>query len=140
MSTDAETLGLLIKAVQHRHHRALDTALSAIGITLVQWNALREIDRNPGASMHRLAELTFNSDQAFGTLVNRLLQAGLVERQQGRGRVLVHVLTPHGGAMVKKGASLHHEVLQHSFAAISEVERDILFEILSKLARNTASP
>jgi hypothetical protein len=36
---------------------------------LVQWNALREIERNPGCSQHRLAERTFNSDQAFGSLL-----------------------------------------------------------------------
>ncbi len=72
MSSSLEPLGLLIKTVQHRHHRTLDAKLAPLGVSLVQWSALREIDRHPGVSMHRLAELTFNSDQAFGTLATRL--------------------------------------------------------------------
>ena len=65
MSSTLEPLALLIKQAQHRHHQALDTALTPLGISLVQWNALREIHRHPDSSQHRLAELTFNSDQLF---------------------------------------------------------------------------
>jgi hypothetical protein len=74
MSRTLEDLGLSLKKVQSRHHRALDAQLLRLGVSLVQWNALREIDRNPGSTAHRLAELTFNSDQAFGTLTTRLLR------------------------------------------------------------------
>ncbi len=135
MSTSPEALGLLVKTVQHRHHRALDGALGEVGISLVQWNALREIDRNPAASMHRLAELTFNSDQAFGTLAARLLRAGLIERRQGPGRVLAHVLTTRGEALLKEGADRHAAVLHASFAALSAGERDTLGRLLARLAR-----
>lgn len=72
-------------------------------VTLVQWNALREIDRNPAASMHLLAELTFNPDQAFGTLAHNLLRAGLIKRQQGQGRVLIPVLTERGPVLLMEG-------------------------------------
>ena len=129
-----EVLGLLIKTVQHRHHRALDAALSEIGITLVQWNALREVDRNPAASMHALAELTFNSDQAFGTLASRLLRAGLIERQQGPGRVLVHILTDQGKALLKEGNGRHAAVMHTAFAVLSVEDRDTLGRILRQLA------
>ena len=132
-----ESLGHLIKTVQHRHHRALDAALGTLGISLVQWNALREIDRNPTASMHRLAELTFNSDQAFGTLASRLLRAGLIKRRQGRGRVLVHVLTEEGRRLLDEGARCHGTVVEASFAVLLDNERDMLGVILTKLAQNS---
>ena len=137
MSISLEALGHLIKTVQHRHHRALDTALGALGISLVQWNALREIDRNPAASMHRLAELTFNSDQAFGTLVSRLLRAGLIERRQGRGRVLVHALTEEGKLLFDKGLLRHDAVLETSFAALSGDEQNTLGTVLAKLIQSS---
>jgi DNA-binding MarR family transcriptional regulator len=128
-----EDIGLLIKRVQHRHHREIDASLTAVGISLVQWNALREIDRNPGASMHRLAELSFNSDQAFGTLTTRLLRVGLIERLQGPGRVTNHRLTPKGGDLLRKGQKLMMKVLALSFAPLDEEERDTLGRLLAKL-------
>lgn len=137
MSTSPESLGFLIKALQHRHHRALDAVLGEIGITLVQWNALREIDRNPGASMHQLAELTFNSDQAFGTLAHRLLRAGLIKREQGQGRVLVHVLTERGHALLVDGKNRHSTVLRACFAALSSEECDQLSRLLDRLIQQS---
>lgn len=133
MSNTVEHLGLLIKKAQHRHHRLMDTELSQLGLSLVQWNALREIGRNPGASMHALAELTFNSDQAFGTLTTRLQRAGLIERSQGPGRVNHHRLTPKGEALRKAGATLASAVLAKSFTPLTGGERDVLAALLTKL-------
>ena len=136
MSSSTETLGLSIKKLQHRHHRALDTALSELGISLVQWNALREIDRNPGATMHALAALTFNSDQAFGTLTARLIRQGWIERQIGPGRANAHRLTAEGQTMLYRGREPFASVVDRSFAALDEGERDTLMRLLDKLLRH----
>ena len=104
-----------------------------LGISLVQWKALREIDRNPGSSGHRLAELTFNSDQAFGTLTTRLLKLGYVDRQSGTGRVVTHSLTPSGKAMLSQGHTIMQRVLTASFAPLNDAERATLSELLTKL-------
>jgi DNA-binding MarR family transcriptional regulator len=133
MSSSLEALGLLIKKVQHRHHRALDARLGSLGISLVQWNALREIDRNPGSSQLRLAELTFNSAQAFGTLTTRLLRMGWVERRPGEGRATVHALTPKGKTLLRQGRELYLEVLLTSFAPLDEDERAVLMRLLTKM-------
>jgi DNA-binding MarR family transcriptional regulator len=133
MKYTSEDVGLLIKRAQHRHHRELDASLATMGISLVQWSALREIDRNPDASMHRLAELSFNSDQAFGTLTTRLLRSGLIERFQGAGRVTHHRLTPKGAEFLRKGRKLVTKVLASSFASLDEDERDTLGRLLAKL-------
>src|SRR5258708_2937798 len=85
MPANLETLGRAVKQVQYRHHRALDTRLAAVHTTLAQWDALRAIDRNPGASAHTLAIETFQSDQSFGTLANRLAAQALISRRAGRG-------------------------------------------------------
>ncbi|WP_148285514.1 MarR family winged helix-turn-helix transcriptional regulator, partial [Microbacterium sp. B24] len=101
MATNLELLGQAIKRAQYRNHRALDAALRDAGVTLVQWDALRAIDRMPGATGHTLASATFQSDQAFGTLANRLLGLGLIERTAGRGRRIEH--TPHRGRSSSPG-------------------------------------
>ena len=138
MSTERDRLGWLIKRAQHGHHRALDAGLSCLGVTLVQWNALREIDRNPGDPQLRLAERTFNSAQAFGTLLTRLTALGLVERSPGVGRATVHRLTTKGKALLRKGQVVMGQVLDASFAPLSKADRAELARLLTLLVERKA--
>ncbi|MBN8809414.1 MAG: MarR family transcriptional regulator [Sphingomonas sp.] len=128
-----EDIALLIKTIQYRHHRRLDAALADLGISLVQWNALREIARNPGASMHALAEATFNSDQGFGTLAKRLLDAGLILRRQGNGRALTHDLTEEGRRLLDQGALRYKTTIDDAFRALSAEQLLDLQNALMKL-------
>ena len=131
---DVQALGRRIKQVQYRHHRALDTRLTAVGTTLAQWDALRAIGRLPGESAHTLAVETFQSDQAFGTLANRLEAHGLIDRRPGRGRRIEHRLTPAGELMLSAGHPVASSVLSTSFAGLTEEERTILLELLLRIA------
>jgi DNA-binding MarR family transcriptional regulator len=133
--TDIEQLGRLIKVVQWRHHRTLDTRLRSVGSTLAQWDALRAISNMPGASAHDLAMATFQTDQAFGTLANRLEAQGLIERRPGRGRRIDHHLTPHGEAILKAGRKVALDVLAESFADLDEADRAHLAHLLGRLRR-----
>ena len=140
MSRTWETLGLLIKHIQHRNMRLLDEKLARIGISVIQWNALRTIERYPGSCMHRLAKLTFNSDQALGTLTARLLRLGLVERKPGHGRINLHALTPKGAHLLGEGRSIVQTVLAESFSPLNETECATLQNILSKLLDDDYPP
>jgi DNA-binding MarR family transcriptional regulator len=140
MSKQLEEVALSIKRVQARHHRTLDRRLNPVGVSLVQWNALREIGRNPGASAHALAELTFNSDQAFGTLATRLIRQGFVIREPGKGRAVVHRLTPNGAKKRDAGQVILLEVLKRSFAPLTAAERQQLQTLLTKLLSSPAAP
>jgi len=133
MSSEPEYLGWLIKRVQYGHHRALDKRLAPLSVSLVQWNALREIERNPGCSQHQLAERTFNSDQAFGSLLTRLLAADWIERRPGTGRATIHRLTPSGRSLLLDGQRIMSEVISTSFAPLSKHERQMLARILTKV-------
>ena len=133
MSSAWETLGLLIKHIQHRNLRLLEGKLAPLGISMIQWNALRTIDRYPECCMHRLATLTFNSDQAFGTLATRLRRLGLIERHPGVGRATLHGLTPKGRNVLHAGRSLVQAVLAVTFAPLDEQECKTLAKLLRKL-------
>ncbi|MFJ7149494.1 MarR family winged helix-turn-helix transcriptional regulator [Streptomyces sp. NPDC100445] len=136
MTTDLETLGQAIKRAQYRNHRAADTALRDIGVSLVQWDALRAIDRMPGASGHELAVATFQSDQAFGTLASRLVARGLIARSAGRGRRLEHTLTETGRATLDAGRQVMGGVLQELFARLDEAQRLALLQALQVLTED----
>nr|WP_205706663.1 MarR family winged helix-turn-helix transcriptional regulator [Kineococcus vitellinus] len=111
----------------------MDAALREVGISLVQWDALRAVARLPGASGHELALATFQSDQAFGTLATRLVERGLITRSAGRGRRLEHALTEAGRAALADGRRLSVGVLQDLFAPLGEEQRNDLLRLLQDL-------
>ncbi|RFA14979.1 MarR family transcriptional regulator [Subtercola boreus] len=133
MMTELEILGQAIKSAQYRNHRTMDAALHEIGVSLVQWDALRAVDRMPGASGHDLAVATFQSDQAFGTLANRLLDRGLISRASGHGRRLEHTLTPAGRTALNEGHRIAAGVLEDLFAPLEREQRTALAQILALL-------
>ena len=133
MTIALETLGHAVKRLQHRHHRAADTRLTPLGITLVQWDALRAIEQHPNASAHRLAQLTFQTDQSFGALASRMVERGLIDRFTGSGRALHHRLTPLGESMLTKGHTVLNGVLVESFSPLLPAELDTLYDLLTRL-------
>ncbi|OLB45698.1 MAG: MarR family transcriptional regulator [Chloroflexi bacterium 13_1_20CM_54_36] len=135
-----EDLGRDVKRLQHRHHRTVDARLVPLGITLVQWDALRAISQHPNASAHRLAQLTFQTDQSFGALAGRLVARGLIDRVTGPGRALHHRLTPAGEALLSKGRTVVNEVFSESFSPLSPMELETFYDLLSRLLHGPDGP
>ncbi|MCD0484218.1 MarR family winged helix-turn-helix transcriptional regulator [Streptacidiphilus sp. ASG 303] len=133
MHSELQELGRAVKHAQYRQHRALDSALSAVGTTLAQWDALRAISRSPGASARELAAATFQTEQAFGTLAGRLTAQSLVERRPGHGRRIEHHLTPAGEQLLAAGHAVADEVLAACFSALPDADRATLLDLLRRL-------
>jgi DNA-binding MarR family transcriptional regulator len=132
MTTQQET-GRLLKRAQYRNHRSADRALASIGTTLVQWDALRAISESPDSSAHELAIVTFQSDQAFGTLANRLEAQGMIVRTSGRGRRVEHALTAEGKRMLESGLEVTKATSERAFAKLSAAEVTVLGELLERV-------
>ena len=133
MTRELARIALRIKRLQARHHRAIDAALAPLGISLVQWDALRHLHENPQASLHELAGLTFQSDQAMGTLAQRMIDRGLLERTAGPGRAVRHRITAKGEQVRMSAQQLVDDVLAESFRPLSSVELQQLDTILDRL-------
>jgi len=99
----------------------------------VQWDALRHLKANPGASLHDLAVLTFQTDQSFGALAARMEARGLIERVPGPGRAVRHRLTAKGEQVRKEGSALVESVLQESFAPLTPTQLQSLHKLLNLL-------
>ncbi len=132
MNLKPQDLGRAVKQLQSLNHRRLEVGLREIGATLAQWDALRAINDIPGASAHALAEETFQTDQAFGTLSGRMIEKGFVDRRPGKGRAFVHTLTPKGERALEQGSAVAGRVIEGSFANLSELERADLFRLVQK--------
>jgi DNA-binding MarR family transcriptional regulator len=131
--TNPQNTGRLLKRAQWRNHRAADRALATVGTSLAQWDALRAISESPDSSAHDLAIATFQSDQAFGTLANRLEKQGLIVRTSGRGRRVEHALTADGERMLAAGLEVTHAVSARSFAALTADEVAVLHGLLERV-------
>ncbi|MGW4245601.1 MarR family winged helix-turn-helix transcriptional regulator [Nocardia sp. NPDC004722] len=139
MSYRPAEVGLAVKRLQYRHHRALNRALAPLGLSLVQWDTLRHLHANPEASLHDLAVLTFQTDQSFGSLATRMADRGLIERVPGPGRAVRHQLTAQGEQLRAAGQAIMDTIAGQSFQGLSQVELDTLGALLEKaLAVETA--
>lgn len=140
MATNLEALGRAVKQAQHRQHRMLEAALAPLDTTVVQWDAMRAIARSPGASAHDLAVATFQSDQAFGTLANRLEALGMIARRPGGGRRIEHHLTAAGENKLRAASAIAGRVRGEVFADLGEGDRVVLQRILDTLLRDEPDP
>ncbi len=133
MDVPVRDMGLMVKRLQMRHHHAANAALADLGVSIVQWDALRHLHENPGVSLHALAQLTFQTDQSFGALASRMESRGLIERVPGRGRAVRHELTPEGERVRRAGAEIIQQVLTESFSSLSDAQQQTFAQLLRRL-------
>jgi DNA-binding MarR family transcriptional regulator len=133
MASSLAELALGVKRLQVRHHRAIDTRLAPLGLSLAQWDVLRHLHRHPDASLHDLARLTFQTDQSMGTLAGRMATRGLIERATGPGRAVRHRITAEGDRLRTIAQDEVDQVLAESFRPLDESERATLGDLLSRL-------
>lgn len=127
-------VGLAVKRLQWRHHRESNVRLAPVGVSLVQWDVLRHLGAEPDASLHRLAELTFQTDQAMGELAKRMVERGLLRREAGPGRIVHHRLTGDGEQARSAGADVLNNVLDETIGLLTARERTELLRLLTKAA------
>lgn len=123
-------VALAVKRLQYRHHRALSRALAPLGLSLVQWDTLRHLHREPDASLHDLAMLTFQTDQSFGSLATRMADRGLIERIPGPGRAVKHRLTTKGEQLRAEGQEAVNAVVKSSFDPLTSAQLQQLGDLL----------
>jgi DNA-binding MarR family transcriptional regulator len=140
MPVALQDLGRAVKQLQYRHHRGMDRKLREAGTSLAQWDALRAIAARPNSSAHALAELTFQTDQSFGALANRLHKRGMIERAAGPGRAIRHRLTARGETTLRKGHEVVGQVLDSSFASLTKRQREDFYRLIRRVLTEGTPP
>ncbi|SDP18545.1 DNA-binding transcriptional regulator, MarR family [Nakamurella panacisegetis] len=135
MKPSLQDVGLAVKQLQWSHHRTANRRLrTGAGLSLVQWDVLRHLHREPDASLHDLATATFQTDQSMGELAKRMVDRGLVIRAAGPGRAVRHRLTDEGEAAYRTGSGIVDGVLADSIGILTVSERTSLHAMLTKAA------
>jgi DNA-binding MarR family transcriptional regulator len=118
-------------------HAALEPILNreleaACGLPLRWFDVLTQLHRTPHQrlSMTELAKAVLLSKSGLTRLVDRIEEAGLVQRASAPGdrRSLLILLTPGGEKMLKRAAPIHEDGISRHFAAYIQDNEAAAFE------------
>ena len=121
--------------------RAFDRRAVSLGVTRAQWRVLAKLNRTPGLRQVDLAEHLDMEAITLCRIVDRLAEAGLVERQadpQDR-RAWKLVLTTKSRPLVKRLAALAEDLAEEAFAGLAVERRDAVRDTLAAIRDNVAA-
>lgn len=136
MLTDIETnVAFLLHDVSRRFRQRFDERARGLGVTRQQWRALMNLARRPAQTQAELADVLEVERITLCRMIDRLAEAGLVERRGDPAdrRVWRLHLTPRADAVVSKLAAIGHELEEEALRCRSEGEREQLRADLIRL-------
>ena len=133
-------LGLLVKAGQRELERRANDAMRPLGLTGAQADALTVIGQAGPLSLKELGELLIAEAGHPSRLVDRLVEAGLVERRAaGDDRRRVELsLTARGRALDRKVRAARESLLDLGRQLIGDRDLAPALELLRDLVQYTA--
>lgn len=135
-----ETLPFEIGETAHALRKAFDRRAAGMGVTRAQWKVLFRLTRQPGLRQIELADLLDIEPITLSRIVDRLEEAGLVERvadPADRRAWRLHV-TASAQPLVEKLRAVADEMISEAFAGIDPAEIEITRKVLAR-ARENAS-
>ena len=139
-------LGFLIGDVTRLYRREFDRRAAHLGLTRVQWRALRRIERVEGLTQAALAEDLELAPIAVGRVLDRLEKAGFIERRPDPAdRRCWRLHLAPGSAMVMAGVDrIAAELREEVFAGIAlpdlETAEHVLATLKERLKGQPRSP
>ena len=136
-----ENIPFEIAETAHSLRRAFDRRVAPLGVTRAQWRALAWCARSPGLRQVELADHLDIEPITLCRIVDRLEEAGLVERRRDpddRRAWRLH-LTAKGIPLVEKLRALAGELAREAFDGVAPDSVDILREALARVRENVAA-
>jgi DNA-binding MarR family transcriptional regulator len=134
----SDTLGFLISDVSRLMRRRFDERTRAIGVTRPQWRALTTLARHEGINQGGLAEMLEVEPITLCRMVDRLVEAGLVERRHDpRDRRAWQIfLTDKARPIIVQLHDLAEDLFDHAYGGIDELTRTQLLATLGTIRGN----
>jgi DNA-binding MarR family transcriptional regulator len=133
-----ETLPFEIGETAHALRKAFDRRASGLGVTRAQWKVLFRLTRQPGLRQVELADLLDVEPITLSRIVDRLEEAGLVERApdpSDRRAWRLHV-TRKAQPLVESLRALGVELVAEAFAGIEPEDIDTTRRVLARVREN----
>jgi MarR family transcriptional regulator for hemolysin len=133
-----ETLPFEIAETAHAMRKAFDRRAIGLGVTRAQWKVLFRLTRQPGMRQIELADLLDVEPITLTRIIDRLQEAGLVERSADpadRRAWRLHV-TAKAQPLVEKLRGIADEMTADTFYGIDPGEIEITRRVLERLREN----
>ncbi len=137
----AETLGFLLGDVSRLLRRRFDERARASGASVAQWRVLKILERQPGLNQGQIAELLEVEPITACRMIDRLEEAGLVERRRDpsdRRAWRIH-LTDKADPVIADLHLLAGEMIEDALQGLSPERRDALIATLNLIRSNLTS-
>ena len=133
-AVDDEGVGRILKRAEQALLKAKSAALRPIGLTLAQYVALGELDRQPGIAAASLARACLVTPQAMMILLKTMEQQGLIARtpHPRHANVLELHMTDVGREALHAARGKVEPVERRVIEALSTKELSTLSELLSR--------
>src|SRR4051812_10310776 len=134
-----ETLPFEIGETAHALRKAFDRLAVGLGVTRAQWKVLFKLTRTPGLRQVELADLLELEPITLCRIVDRLEEAGLVQRvrdPEDRRAWRLHV-TAQARPLVEKLQKIGSELVEHAFSGIDPKDIEITRRVLAQARENS---
>jgi DNA-binding MarR family transcriptional regulator len=136
-----DTLPFEIAETAHALRRAFDRRAATLGITRAQWKVMFRLERQPGLRQVELADILDVEPITLCRIVDRLEEAGLVERQRDPSdrRAWKLEVTQNAQPVIAKLRALADELMDEAFAGLSDAELTLMRTKLMKIRDNLST-
>ena len=137
-----ETFGFLLSDTARMLRRRFDSAARAHGVSRAQWRVLFALSRHEGINQAGLADYLEVETITLCRMIDRLQEAGLVERRADPAdrRAWRLFLTPAALPLFDTLKHIGENVVAEALAGISEPAKASLLEALQAIRGNLARP
>ena len=135
-----ETLPFEISETAHALRKAFDRRAVGFGVTRAQWKVLFRLNRQPGLRQIELADMLDIEPITLSRIVDRLEEAGLVQRvadPADRRAWRLHV-TATAQPLVERLRAVADEMIADAFAGIDPKDIEITRQVLGKVRENAS--
>jgi DNA-binding MarR family transcriptional regulator len=138
----SDTLGFLISDVSRLMRRRFDERARLIGVTRAQWRTLTMLSRHEGINQGGLADLLEVEPITLCRMIDRLEEAGLVERRRDPAdrRAWLIFLTAKAHPLLSQLRGLADGMIENALSGLDEAKRAQLSETLSVIRANLNTP
>jgi MarR family transcriptional regulator, transcriptional regulator for hemolysin len=133
-----ETIPFEIGETAHALRKAFDRLAVGMGVTRAQWKVLFKLTRKPGLRQVELADMLDLEPITLCRIVDRLEEAGLVERTrdpEDRRAWRLHV-TEKAQPLVEQLQGVGAELVKQAFAGIDRKDIEITRKVLARAREN----
>lgn len=139
MAYDPErSFGFILHDIARLMRKRFDQRARVLGLSRSQWQVLVHLSRHEGINQSGLAEILEVENITLGRLIDRLEEAGWVERRPDRNdrRARLLYMTEKVAPMMERMHALAEEARNEALAGLAPAEREALVDQLTRVRAN----